>query len=60
MVVDQEMDSAQASHTYSDPGQYTIRVTVIDDDGASVEAEIEVSVQLVVQEGLIFLPLVSR
>ena len=32
------------NHTYSDPGEYTVRVTVEDDDGAVNELEIDVSI----------------
>jgi hypothetical protein len=57
MLVDQMLDSATASHVYDHAGQYTLLVTIVDDDGAAVEASLDV---LIREDFILLLPLIER
>lgn len=60
MPVDQGADSAAASHSYSATGDFTISVTVQDDDGAVTEASVDISVVENPPERFLFMPIIVR
>jgi hypothetical protein len=55
MAIDEGLDIAIARHIYTDLGQATILVTIVDDDGGMDDDTLVITVQ----ESALFLPLVK-
>jgi ELWxxDGT repeat protein len=58
MEINQNLNTAAASHQYTNPGQYTITVRLIDSDGATAEYTEVIMVQEAVKP--LYLPLIRR